>query len=613
MDRHTESTEASAETRHRPWPRALPREGARLARTAGVDWTAVREMYREPWTFFSMCVGEKEDESVGFYDPTPTQRLVLETCAAHRWVMVDKYRQAKVSTCLALGVLLRDCMYLESVKGVLIADTFDTAEMLFERIMAAYKNLPDGVRVPLAEEGRQQGTRHLRFEHGGNIRVLSLRTDAPAVGRGVDRMLVTEFGEARWQAKVATHLFPTANKRPNARVIVESTPGRAGSHFEGMWRKACEGKSRFFPLFLEWWKDETCRVGGGGFGELGAEELAYCHGPPAKRGITRRAMEYRRVAIASEFLDPRLFDTKYPPDPLGGWIGSENPALPEAVLRGLMDGAVMDGSVRIGASGFCEIEPPDDRDCYVLTADPAGFGRKGDPSGATVWSRGTGRQVAFWSGREMPNSFARRVHQGANRYSTKRAPCALVVESNASACLGALLDRGAVGWGEDFDQEHGAEPAGISGPARYDLYWTGKQHPGWFATEKRRDAGLGRLVRLLTDGSLIPRSVGLLHQLLAYDGSGRREADAAVADETGGRRHHFDLARTALIAADVLVEVGFVERDGDGGKSGAPEAVPEGVITWDMVTAFLDGKMENRRRSGEMGARGRLGRSAGRL
>ena len=201
----------------------------------------------------------------------------------------------------------------------------------------------------------------------------------------------------------------------------------------------------------------------------------------------------------------------------------------------------------LAPSGCREIEPPVLGEQYIITADPAGFGGTGDKSALTVWDALARKEVAFWEDREPPDRFARRLLRVQERYCR----ALLVVESNATACIALLKDSGAKR-----------------------LLWTNRNHPGWYATEKRLQEAEARLVRLLREKDLLLRSRGLLHQLLNYDGSRKKRTKGI-----DGATHHFDRARTAVMAADVLSRRRFVR--------GGVEVVPE-RISGQVTIADLD-------------------------
>ena len=496
-------------------------DGAEYATAPGIHDGKVRALFSTPDAFVSMCQIVREDESTGYMEPTHTQKKLLKAYDENRWLMVNKFRQAKITT-VSVMLLLRDCMYLSGVKGLLIAERQDTAEDIFERILFAYNRLPADVRMPLAP-GKKAGATQMQFVHGGGIKVLTAGGRSPAIGRSIDRLVITEFGEAQWQRKAAINIFPTVNKRPNAKVILESTPGRAGSHHEQMWRSALEGNSRFHPLFLEWWEDKSCREIDKSF-EPSSSELEYLSRHP---GMSQHNLAFRRRGLNTEFVgDTRLFSCKYPSDAYDGWLGSTNPVMPAEILKPLLDEAKKEPS--LGPYGCHEFDEPKPGHKYIITADPAGFGSTGDKSALTVWDALEWREIAFWEDRESPDKFALRLQTVQKRY----LGALLAVESNATACIAILKDQ---------DTRN--------------LLWTDSNHPGWYATSKRLQESEARLVRMLREKELNIRSRGMLHQLLNYDGTRKKRVRGE-----DGTVHHFDRARTAVMAADIFSKRSFTQQ-----------------------------------------------------
>ena len=98
----------------------------------------------------------------------------------------------------------------------------------------------------------------------------------------------------------------------------------------------------------------------------------------------------------------------------------------------------------------------------------------------------------------------------------------IVVESNAAACITALIKGGYPRvWQDEKDVQ---------------------KRPGWWATAVDIERATGALVRQLLNGQMRVRSRNGLLQLLAYDRDSRRRV--------GG--HHFDRVVTYRIAADML-------------------------------------------------------------
>lgn len=474
---------------------------------------AAQRALSDPRRFVRVCQIVREDEGVGFLDPTYAQERVLDAVVNHQWVMVGKYRQAKQTT-LAVMWLLGQVMFSRGVKGALVAEKHETAEMAFERLQFAYRGIPSRFRVG----SKSGGVRHMDFDHGGGIQTLTGAGRAPAVGRSIDRLVLTEYGEWPHQREAAAHLFPSINKRPNARVILESTFGRAGSQHERMWRSALEGKGRFHAVFLEWWRDISCRLPVPMDFQPSNEELRYLQ---EHDGMDFGNLMFRRRSLDTEFAgDTRLFRSKYPSDPYDGWLGSLDPVMPEEAIRVLLQSAVPDPEE--GEWGCRELHAPRANGVYLITADPAGYGAKGDPSALTVWDAISREEVANWSGREDPGKFAQRLLNVQARYGG----CLLAVESNAAHCIATLRSVGA---------------------SR--LLWTDKAHPGWYTTRKRLQEAEARTIQLLRDEDLRIRSRSTLHQLLDYDGRAR--------DSKSNAGHHYDRAITAVMAGDILSRRAF--------------------------------------------------------
>lgn len=624
-----------AELRRGGWdvPPILAKETSSLAWLNTLDMPAIVELYRTPQAFFETCQGVHLDSSVGYFSATPTQLRFLDHVHRYRWTNAKKGRQAMITTAYGLGVLLRDCQYLTGLQGVLIADTRETAEMVFERLVFAYERQDPMVKMPLAR-GDRPAVRHMKFIHGGGISVLTMGSKAPAVGRSIDRLHITEFGEAQWQEQAAVSMFPTVAKRPSVRVVLEGTPGRSGSYDHAMWLRALGGKGRFAPLFLYWfdeaanavdlWGDPRKKVEAiaarhegdlrewlaramdlGDPSAFGQDELAeaVCRATfeslpePVLRDVfldvltdeerryfddtgraTLRHAAYRRDALDTEFAgDGRLFSAKFPKNSLDGWIGSLRPVMPVDALAAMIPGALPDGAFPVGDSACFEVEPPASGASYVITADPAHYGSTGDPSALTVWrvlpDSGM-RLAAFWQGREDPGRFASRIVTAQTRYTTRLAqgdPTVIAVESNAMGAVQSLVDRGIDG-----------------------LFWCEREKPGWFATEPRVQRAEARAVDMLRQGKVEIRAASVLTQIADYDGSQRTKRSRGP----GGLRHHFDLARCFLIAADIVAGSWFPDdaaatEEAPGDESQRPGRRPG--VTWADMDADRKQRQSARR------------------
>jgi hypothetical protein len=485
---------------------------ARTTTGVPLDAAAVRAaMERDK--FISICRIVREDESIGSLNITPTQRQVLDACINHRWVMIKKYRQAKITTLMILD-LLGQCMYTPGVQGVLIAEKYDTAETAWGRARYAYDYLPDAIRIP-TRSGRDPAKREMEFVHGGRIKTITAATGTPAIGNSPDRVVVTEYDEFSDQDNFNAHFFPSVAKRQNARVVMESTPGRQGTTSHTMWLKALEGSSQFHPVFLKWWLDDSCTVIDPTFvpdqSELRImEEL---------EGITYGHLAFRRQRLDTEFVgEDSKFRHKYPYGPYDGWTTESGNVLPSDSLLHMLT----DATTTIDNNEHY-YEEREEGCPYVLTCDPAGYGSDGDPSAITLWNAWDHSEVMSWSGREDPGRLAARILRIQQAWD-----CEVVVESNAPACVQALV--------------------GMRCPK---LYHTGPSHPGWYMTSVGKSAAIVVLVEMLRAGEMKLHTKATIHQLLQWDGESRKRGKG----EHG--RHHFDRAITVMIAAAVFRKRGY--------------------------------------------------------
>ena len=471
--------------------------------------------------FVSACRIVKEDEEIGLVDLRPQQLQVLDAWELYRWIYCCKYRQAKISTATVLA-LLGMVQYGEGLQAVFVAERYETGETVWNRATYAYQHQPPAVRIPL-KSGTGTASRTMRFAHNGSIRVVSGGGAAPAIGNSPDRVVVTEYPDVTDHERFNGHFFPTVNKRPNARVLFEATPGMAGTIPETMWLKALSGESRFHPVFLKWWLDDSLAV----YDESGQrrsfadfhatnEELRLAEDMP---GITPDHFMFRRYALDTEFHgDIEQFTHKYPSTPLDGWLTTESPSIPrDAVTRLLAE------SIQHKDGEYMVFEQPDEDPAhpYCIVADPAGYGEAGDPSALTVFSGWEKKEVASWSGREDPGTFADRLLRVQKQYGVDRT--LLVVESNKGECIASLVSRGA-----------------------RNLWMTSDSHPGYYSTAQSNADGHVALVDMLRNGELLIRSRSTVMQLLQWDGQSRKKRSS-----TTEGRHHFDRAVTCRMFAHV--------------------------------------------------------------
>lgn len=472
-----------------------------------------------------MCEGVSEEGIHGYYNPEPQQVVCLEAARIHPWLLVNKYRQAKISTAMLLGAMLPTLMYTRGQFGYLMADTERTTTALLRRITKAYDGLPDVAKTRI----ERRADTYIRFENGSEIQVVPAGSPHPGIGQSIDYMHLSEECAYENQKIIASDLMPAIEKRPNSRAVRESTPGKKDSIYEKVWLNAIEAwgyeslspkedsilHSRWFPVFLKWWEDPTCSLQIPRGFRLDNTELRFLEQFPF---LTTGNMVYRRNVLVEFGGDDRLFRNKYPMSPWDGWLGSFNPVMPEDAIQWLLESfGKSDGDYDFELR--CNVfESPREGDEYIVTADPHGYGATGDPAAFTVWKKDGRIEVANWEGREDPGLFAERLIHVSKKYNN----ALLVIESNAAATI-ATVQR-------------------IGYP---NIYWTSKDHPGWYATDARLIEAEARTAKILRDKDLIIRSYKTLHQGRDYDGSKRNKRD--------GEGGHFDRWRTVIMAADLFL------------------------------------------------------------
>lgn len=501
--------------------------------------------------------------------PTVHQMLVLWALHARHWTNVDKGRQLRV-TSVVLTWLLRDCMYLEGVNGVLLANSEEVGKECFRRLRNMYRLLPDEVKVRTAR-GKTYSDYAIEFEHGGNIQVLWASGRSQGLSRSIDRLAVTEWGLTHKAQEVVGRVIPTFNRRPNARAIWESTPGYTQSTAESMWLDALDrgcspdadivGARQCMPLFLEYWKDLTCSIDTDDkfvpaqvkedTPEHEATLIRTC--PGISVGHLKARSNFVRSFLSGNFAK---FEHAFPSSPYAGWISSAAAVLPHGPVKELLNKAIPESSTPYDARARCHIiEAPEEDETYLLVADPAKAGEGEDPSALTVFNRRTWAEVAFWAGRCQPDEFADRLMlcsafygtevdedgaglaeeepedapdvDGIGRLSSRRKRCLTVVEANAGEVLTLLKRDG-----------HG------------NLWFRKRRRDceGWIMTSKSKNGALGILIDVISNEELPLRSLGTLQQLLNFDGRSRGERPK----QEDGSKHHYDRAITVLIGAAVL-------------------------------------------------------------
>lgn len=465
------------------------------------------KQYPDNW--IRTCSLQQENSEVGLFVPEPQQVVAMNHVLANQHSYIIKYRQAKISTLMAL-LLLNKTMYHRAMKSLLIANDEATARVLFGRIAFAYRNIAQAIRID-AELG--PSVEAIQWPSSASINAITGGGDTPVMGNSPDRYLVTEYGFYKNQEVFNEHFFPAITKRPNSWGVIETTPGTYQSVAHQLWLSALaeDSESRLAPLFLEWWKDITCTSTPPARFVADNEELRLMEKYP---GLTMGHIYFRRRALATEFAKSgdKGFRHKYPFHKYDGWeVTGGTPAIPQDVVEELLLSAVPTPDFREHY-----FKGPESGEKYLVTVDPNSYGKSGDPSALKVWNRYDREEVACFHGREDPGLLADRACKIASKYNN----AALMIESNKAECIASVRTLG-----------------------YKNLFSPNDTRPGWFATDTTKGDAVAAMVDMLREKELIVRSRSTCNQLAIWDG------DASKRSGTGKNRHHFDQVTTTYMAS----------------------------------------------------------------
>lgn len=511
-------------------------------------WNAVRLMFAEPDSFWRACWIRTEDDEWCLMDPTMFQMDMAESYQEFRWNYYNKPRQAKASTGAAL-LILRDTMYGDSIKSTIVAQKREVCDELMDRIIDALERM-DPLLVNPLKKGTKATRERIEFANGNSITTITVGAKGPGVGLSRSRYLITEGCEMESHIirDLTGKLLPGINKRKNARLIWETTPGAYGSQMYNLWQKAWAPKpgeySRFNGVFFRWWQDPSYVLRDPNtdelmeLGPLTEEELRFL---ATHKGCTKHHVYFRRVEIASTF-DGSIdgFNNKYPPGPLDGWATTKEQVFDgDAItyLKILREESQTKEEVE-GESGLWEFVPPDPRCFYIMLSDPANFGSHGDYSAVSVFNVHTWEEVACWEGFEQPTEFNKRLKKAVLHYSQVgvQPGYSLIVENNAAALLGVIQNESLL-----------------------NIYWSnhasGRKEPGWRASGKSIQIAEAAMDEALKARDITLNSPSGIQQLIMFDGQAR---DKRV--RKGKNTSHFELARTYVMAAWALRDLRWPRR-----------------------------------------------------
>lgn len=548
------------------WLYPFGEHGGRVYKKPGVGreyYEFVHKSLTQPGFFHLHFPIQNEDtQEFGTTTPTVAQLRTDAAIIKYRKVIDWKYRQAYGSTS-GISFMLRECMYLEGVTGIIVSATDKTAEEMLHRINNAYRALPDDIKVGLASSRDTGSKKEIAFEHGGRILVVSAEGKVPGISFSPSRVMIDEAGEM--PEATITELFrllgPSVSKKKGAAVFIVSTTGRHGGFYYVHCMTSLSGESEFFPLFLKWWEDPNCyhepdpRL---------AETLTERERRLISLGCSLGNIAFRRNTTKTWMNgEEEKFDWAYPISPTEGWRTTGNPSLPADIFEDLREKTLRDADVVVGESGCHQLEEPVAGADYLFVIDPKGFGVKhqwamsvfkhDEKKNAAVGYPHI-REVAWRRGKTNPLEQAAAAIAACDYYASLGARCKLVVESNHEAVI-ALITA--------YRREN---------LCKWELFFPASQNkPGWISSRGKKKEAVSDYVRAVKQKSLVVKQREAVMQALAWDS----ERAWATGSDAAGESHHFDTLITHFIAAHVARRLGWLldvpGTEEDAGEKKTPE------------------------------------------
>ena len=371
------------------------------------------------------------------------QKKCLKEYRENRWVIFRKVRQSGIST-LTGAYALWYAMFFPN-KTVLIVSKRDDDAMAFLRrnIKFFYDELPDWMKEmwPLQDaNGLPLDNEHMiGFPNGSRITSLTsgpetLRSNASSLN------IIDEAAFIMHMSTMWAGAAPTLSH--GGSVIVISTCNGIGNWYEQTYNDAIEGNNTFHPIVINWWemdwtikfKDELTRK----TVEISPlRDVRECKTPEEQKRYGKYWSPWLEEQYRS--LVKRGGEALFRQEILADFLGSGNTVLPRNALMyisttvsddykpintvsyvnpvtGNQEYLEFGGCLWLwkhtGSSDFAPVKNFQ----YLIGADPS-TGEGSDPSAMVVWCVNTREQVAEFSGKVLPNTFAKMVDYVGRAYN----------------------------------------------------------------------------------------------------------------------------------------------------------------------------------------------------
>ena len=370
--------------------------------------------YRDDWIEESLNIRTKIGGST-LIRLNPVQREYSRVCleAGSKRNIVLKARQVGMTSYIAARFFVQT-ITKPGTLTMLVAHDRLSAEEIFRIVHRFWDNLSTSLRTgPLRTS--HSSARELVFPVMDSGFTVTSADENAGRGRTIQNLHCTEV--SRWGNDAADALGSLrAAGTPEGETVLESTANGAWGPFYQEWQQAEETGYRrhFFP----WWFESSYRCAVGSDFVMTAEEttLAAAHGLAAEQiAWRRRQWSSMRGLALQEFAEDAVTCFK-----ASGECMFEMEVIEKAL-------AALRGPVSTTENGRLSIWLQPARGVqYVIGADPAGGGARGDYSCAQVIDNKEGMQCAELHGHYTPREFANRICKLAKEYNDAE----LAVERN---------------------------------------------------------------------------------------------------------------------------------------------------------------------------------------
>jgi hypothetical protein len=368
------------------------------------DKEAIARVLADEGLFVRHCLSiiDKSGKLVRFA-PNRPQRLFEERSAGHRFVYIIKGRKMVISSRIIAGDLWA-CATLPNQHAICLTQTGeDAAKMISDRIKPMLRN----AAIPLG--GVERGD-HILFP-ATNSKYYIGTAGARKFGRGSDitRYHMSEF--AHWSdPEVLTAVEEACTDNAIGRI---ETTANGYNHAQTLWAESKLGKTRYHPIFMPWYADESYSLAGAKIDVVTEDELELVEA----YNLNHEQIAWRR-AKRRDMSRPDLFPQEYPSNDIEAFVSSGRPVFDWLSLQRHEQrcdaprwiGDVRDDGKRVSFvpsdRGSLKIwKTPDAGHVYVIGADVAEGLEDGAYSVAEVIDIGTDEQVGEWHGHIAPDLF----------------------------------------------------------------------------------------------------------------------------------------------------------------------------------------------------------------